>query len=237
MPNCNSAFRRSNSKLSGYNGLDNSVRKDFYVYFHLDQSGHIFYIGKGTDRRAWSADRHPVWKKYVAERLKGKYNVEIHRDGLTETEAEELESSLIAEYGEQLINWINPGRDFDCQAIDRFHKLRDKNRQHIAETRPLESTDLPQAIVRYRESLVALREYEAITTERGLVAEMGVGPAWGDPNILDRLTICLIKFGRPQEAVDEAEKYFADFPSALNLTIGKRIKARLEKHRKTLATQ
>ncbi len=212
------------------------MRKDFYVYFHRDRSGRIFYIGKGTERRAWSTDRHPVWKKYVAERLHGIYDVEIHRDDLTETEAEELESLLITEYGAQLINWINPGRDFDYQAIDRFHKLRDKNRMYVAETRAFENTDLLQAIARYRKALIAMREYEAITTERGLVAEMGVGPDWGDPNILDRLTICLIKLGRPQEAIDEAEKYFADFPAALNLAIGKRIKARIEKQRKTVAT-
>ena len=212
------------------------MRKDFYVYFHLDRSGRIFYVGKGTERRAWSTDRHPVWKKYVTERLHGIYDVEIHRDGLTETEAEELESSLITEYGEQLINWINPGRAFDYQAIDRFHKLRDQNRLYVAETRPFENTDLPRAIARYRKALVTMREYEAITTERGLVAEMGVGPDWGDPNILDRLTLCLIKLGRIQEAIDEAEKYFVDFPSALNLAIGKRIKARIEKQRKTVAT-
>lgn len=213
------------------------MRKDFYVYFHRDQSGRIFYVGKGANRRAWSTDRHLVWKRYVEERLHGKYDVEIHRNGLTEAEAEMLESSLIAEYGEQLINWINPGRQFDYQAIDRFHKLRDKNRQYIAETRPLENTDLPEAISRYRNALIAMREYEAITTERGVVAEMGVGPDWGDPNILDRLTLCLIKLGRSQEAIDEAEKYFADFPSALNMAMGKRIKARIEKQRKALGTQ
>jgi hypothetical protein len=226
----------SNTLLSSHIGLDDTVRKDFYVYFHRDRSGRIFYVGKGTERRAWSTDRHPIWKKYVTERLQGIYDVEIHRDGLTETEAEELESSLITEYGEQLINWINPGRDFDYKAIDRFHKLRDANRRYIAETRSFENTDLPQAIARYRNALIAMREYEAITRERGLVAEMGVGPDWGDPNILDRLTLCLIKLGRIHEAIDEAEKYFADFPSAQNLAIGKRIKARIERQQKTVAT-
>lgn len=210
------------------------VRRDFYVYFHKNLSGQVFYIGKGTGRRAWSTDRHPVWKKYVTERLNGAYNVEIHREGLTEVEAEELEASLIAKYGKQLINWINPRREFDYQALDRFHKLRDANRKFVAETRPLEKTDPVQAIARYRKALVIMREYEAITKERGLVAEMGVGPDWGDPNILDRLTICLIKVGRIQEAVDESEEYFYDFPSALNLVIGKRVKARIEKIQKSL---
>ncbi len=207
------------------------MRKDFYVYFHRDRSGQIFYVGKGTGRRAWSTGRHPAWTKYVTEWLKGEYQVEIYRDNLTEAEAEELESSLITEYGERLINWINPGRAFDYQALERYNKLRDENRRFVAETRPLEKTDPAQAVIRYRMALTAMRKYEAITTERGLVAEMGVEPDWGDPNILDRLTLCLIKMKRPEEAIAEADSYFADFPSALNLFVGKNIKARIEKLR------
>jgi hypothetical protein len=170
------------------------------------------------------------------ERLNGAYNVEIHREGLTEAEAEDLEASLIAEFGKQLINWINPCREFDYQALDRFHEMRDANRQFVAETWPLEKTDPIQAIARYRKALVTMREYEAITKERGLVAEMGIGPDWGDPNILDRLTLCLIKVGQIQEAVNESEKYFSDFPSALNLAVGKRVRARIEKVRKSIDT-
>ena len=91
-----------------------------------------------------------------------------------------------------------------------------------------------QAVKRYRKALEVMREYEAITTERGLVAEMNVGPNWGDPNILDRLMICLMKTNRTAEAIREAEKYFVEFPPALNLAIGKRIKARMEKLREKL---
>jgi hypothetical protein len=207
------------------------MRKDFYVYFHRDHFGHVFYVGKGTGRRAWSLDRHPAWNKYVAERLNGEYRVEVYRDGLTEEEADELESSLISEHGKKLINWINPGRAFDYQALERYHKLRDENRRFVAEARPLEQTDPAEAVMRYSQALEAMREYEAITTERGLVAEMGVGPNWGDPNILDRLTLCLIRLNRLEDAIAEAERYFADFPSVLNLAVGKRIKTRIDKYR------
>jgi hypothetical protein len=210
------------------------MRKDFYVYFHRDSSGQIFYIGKGTGQRAWSRDRHPAWKKYVAERLRGEYKVEIYRDGLTEVEAEGLESLLISEQGRNLINWINPGRDFDYAAIERYHKLRDENRRFVSETRSLEEKDTVTAVARYRKALEAMREYESLTTERGLVAEMGIGPDWGDPNILDRLTLCLMKTNQLEGAITEAERYFADFPSALNLAVGKRIKARVEKLRRKL---
>jgi len=211
------------------------MRRDFYVYFHKDRSDRIFYIGKGTGRRAWSTRRHVLWKKYVTERLNGKYYVEIHREGLTESEAEELECSLINKYGYHLVNWVNFGREFDYEGLDRFHKLRNKNLRWVDETRPFEKTDLPQAVARYRKALISMREYEAIETERGLVAEMGGSRPWGDWIILDRLTLCLIKLGRIREAIDEAEKYFADFPSLLELAAGKRIQARIEKQRKKVA--
>ena len=205
------------------------MRRDFYVYFHKDQQGNIFYVGKGTRDRAWSMDRHLAWKRYVSDRLNGRYIVEIHRDDLTELEAEELEDELISKYGAQLINWINPGRNFDFSALEKYHQLRDANRKYISETKYLEKTDTVEAVKRYRVALNAMREYESMTLERGLVAEMGVGPDWGDPNILNRLTICLVSLGRFKEAIDEAERYFAEFPSALNLTIGRQIATRIQK--------
>jgi hypothetical protein len=203
----------------------------FYVYFHRDPQGRVFYVGKGTGDRAWSRQRHPAWQKYVAERLNGKYTVEIHRNGLSEQEAERQEWELITQLGEQLVNWINPGRQFDYEAIALYHKLRDANRKFVTETRPLERSDPEAAVVRYREALLAMREYESITLERGLVAELNVGPTWGDPGVLDRLTLCLIRLGRPQEAVLEADAYFARFPSALTLNVGRRVNARVSKYR------
>ena len=196
------------------------MRKDYYVYFHKDYLDQIFYVWKGTGRRAWSKDRHPVWVRYVNESLNGIYNIEIYIDGLTESEAGELESSLIDKYGKQIVNWINFGRDFDYQAIDKYNQLRKENQHFIAETRSYEKNDLHLAISRYKQALKAMREYEAITRERGLVAELNVGPNWGDPNILDRLTICLIKAGMFQEAIEEVNKYFNEFPSASKLEVG-----------------
>ena len=36
---------------------DQKHPRRYYVYAHLDSSGQIFYVGKGTGRRAWSTDR------------------------------------------------------------------------------------------------------------------------------------------------------------------------------------
>lgn len=218
-------------KGTDYAVSESDARRDYYVYFHKTARGEIFYVGKGTGDRAWSTDRHPVWKNYVSERLDGHFEVEIARDGLSEDEAEELEWSLICEHGENLVNWINPGRDFDYEAIDKYHKLRNENRKFVAETRQVEENDQMAAAERYRRALNAMREYEAITKERGLVAELGGGPDWGDPNILDRLTLCLIRAGKPEQAIAEADRYFSEFSSALTLSIGKKISKRIEKLR------
>src|SRR3974390_1606536 len=59
-----------------------------YVYAHMDSAGKIFYVGKGERRRAWSTDRHPLWRRYVEKHLGGSYQVRILRDNLSAEEAE-----------------------------------------------------------------------------------------------------------------------------------------------------
>lgn len=208
-----------------------TIRRDFYVYIHRDSDGNAFYVGKGTGRRAWSTERHSVWHKYTAERLEGRYTVEIHREDLTEPEAEALEDKLIAEFGEQLVNWINPRRQFDYEAINDYHRLRNENKQYIEYARGLEASNLAGAIECYRTAMQVMRTYEAMTLERGLVAELRAGPKSGDPDILNRLTLCLQKLGRHAEVVAEADRYFAEFPAALWLSIAEKIGSRVKKSR------
>lgn len=203
-------------------------RKDYYVYVHRDSLGNIFYVGKGTGRRAWSKDRDIVWKRYVDERLGGQYEVEIIRSNLSEPEAEGLEWNLITEHGKSLVNWVNPGRQFDYADIERYHALRDANRLFIAKIRRLDKKDPAQAVTQYREALDRLREYENIVLERGLVAELAAGPKHGEPTIIDRLTLCLTKLDRADEAITEGERYFEEFPFDRNLSAGQRALERIE---------
>lgn len=81
------------------------MSKNYYVYAHFDINGDVFYIGKGTAKRAWQkTNRSSGWNE-VAE--KG-YTVEIITKDLTSSEAIELESAMISYYKEKgkLINKV-----------------------------------------------------------------------------------------------------------------------------------
>jgi hypothetical protein len=204
--------------------------KGFYVYFHRDPSGRVFYVGMGQGRRAWSKDRHFIWHRYVEQRAGGQYKVEIHSDGLTQEEAESLEDEFVGAYGDRLVNWVNGSRQIDFEALTRFHALRDANRARIAAARELEQNDPEEAIRRYREAIDHMAEYARMKTETGLVAELNDPPCWDDSEALDRLTLVLSKLKRHEELVRDATAYFASYPEAKDRCArGKRVMARVGK--------
>lgn len=206
---------------------ENDGPPNFYVYCHYDKDGTVFYIGKGTGQRAWSKDRHSIWHKYVDERLNGEYTVGIVEDELTENEAYQLEAELIEEYGENLVNWVNPARGFDDDALDRYHELRGANLKLVMETKGIEKERPSEAIETYYRALAAMREYESLETETGLVAELTQENKSGDVEILDRITLLLVRQKRYQEAHEVMRKYFEDFPRAAEMTVGKRVRKRV----------
>ena len=70
---------------------------DYYVYLHRRASDNtVFYVGKGSGRRAWSRKRTIHWKRVVA---KHGLIVEIYQSGLQEWYAYELEEEMILRYG------------------------------------------------------------------------------------------------------------------------------------------
>lgn len=187
-----------------------------YVYAHLGPDQVPFYIGKGTGSRAWSTDRDAQWDRFVRTRCQNAYEVMIIAEDLDDEDALKLEEELIAKHGATLTNWINPGRQFDHAALDRFHKLRDANTSFISATRPLEESDPEAAVARYRQAIEQMHEYCAITYETGLVADLRneIGhPAHGDLAALDRLTLVLRRLGKFQEIVEAVDAYFERYPA------------------------
>jgi hypothetical protein len=195
----------------------------YYVYVHRDAAGRIFYVGKGHGYRAGAKDRHPSWQWYVDTRLGGQYTVQIVSYHETEEEALNVEADYIDKYGAQLINWQNPGRDIDLKAAEQYWSSKKDNQAFVAETRPLETSDPSQAVVRYHEAMSKMYEYESLVLERGLLAEyfqeMGHDKFRGDCNILDRLTLCLWKLGCYQDLIKVVDEFTKFSPGSLELTI------------------
>lgn len=193
--------------------------KRCYVYAHLGPGRVPFYIGKGTGPRAWSTDRDAQWHHFIKTRCDNRFEIVILAEDLDEEDALDLEDELIAKHGKTLTNWVNPGRQFDYVALDRFHKLRDATTSFVSSTRPLEVADPETAVTRYRQAIAQMHEYSAITYETGLVAdlrnEIGV-PAQGDIAPLDRLTLVLRKLGRYEDIIAEVDDYFGRYPDSVS---------------------
>lgn len=78
----------------------------FCVYLHRRKDNQeVFYIGKGTlSRTKDKTNRSKRWKQIVEE--SSGFQIEIYKDNLTEDEALTIETELIKQYGNLLINEI-----------------------------------------------------------------------------------------------------------------------------------
>lgn len=213
-------------------GTDQQAPKDSYVYAHVDKDERPFYFGQGTNSRAWSKDRHPLWIRYVENHLANEYAVRILADGLSQNEADELEAGFIAQFSDALVNWVSMGRTVDYKALEQFHNLRDANRALMQQAKRNEKDNREAAISVYQQVIANAAAYAFISFEKGLVGELlkeeaaEIGHS-GELEALDRLTICLVKLGRNIEATAAAERYFATYRRDLNLKAAKRIQLRV----------
>ena len=172
-----------------------------YVYGHFNTSNEIFYVGKGVHSRAWDRkDRHIIWHRYVNKKLGGVYTVRILADGLTDEDAEILESEVMTDRPDMLVNWVNWGRIDNFEAIDRFHLLRNANHKRIVGAKAREKTDLNAACAVYREVIQKAAEYAFTVFESGIVGQLMREEreefGWnGEVEALERLVMCLLKLG------------------------------------------
>jgi hypothetical protein len=208
--------------------------KNAYVYGHYSSDGKLFYVGKGTGGRAWDLDRHPVWKFYLNKYLNGIYKVRIIQENLSDEEAELLEENIIDRYGDKLVNWVNFGRKTDFAALNNYHILRNTNKARIVSAKKIEKDNPNEAIRIYREVIDATMDYQSLDTESGLLGkllkEMAVENGYkGEFEAINRLTMCLCKINRPDEAFNDAQNYFNRFRADIQLSRSKDVIKRVEK--------
>lgn len=129
--------------------------KSFYVYAHFKATtGELFYIGKGSGRRAWTrTSRNRHWKSIVSKHGR---KVRIIKDGLAEHEAFALEAKLIASRQGKLATYTNGGsgisgyRHTENAKASMSEKRRGKPKPEAAKAAMSET-------IRSRPDLLALR--------------------------------------------------------------------------------
>ena len=203
-----------------------------YVYGHFTERDVPFYIGKGTGRRAWSDDRHPMWHRYVTNHLNGRYSVVVLQDDLSNEQAEQLEDTWIAQESETLVNWINMSRRLNFAALSEYNRLRASTLELVARGRQLEKSSAAEAIECYYRAIEQLSAYAGIQSELGLVGqlideEVKESGLRGELQILDRLTLCLVRSGRRLEAQAVTSRYFAAYLADVPLSAAEKIRKRV----------
>lgn len=112
----------------------------FYTYIHIrNDIGEVFYVGKGTGRRAFALGRNPYWNSIVA---KHGHTVHIVAYFANEADAFEHEKEMIAELraaGFNLANMTDGGEGSSGWVPSAETKARisatSKGRKHSCESR------------------------------------------------------------------------------------------------------
>jgi hypothetical protein len=117
--------------------------------------------------------------------------------------------------------------DMDYEAVAEYHRLNDANRLFVKETRSLERSNLADAITRYRRAVAVLGECRDFAQAKELVL-YGFTMNQTDAIPIERLTRCLLKIGKVNEAAMELDRFIEAFPHAGDMTLLKSARARID---------
>jgi hypothetical protein len=124
--------------------------------------------------------------------------------------------------------------DMDYAAVAEYHRLNNANRVFVHETRPLEKSDPIEAVARYRRAVTVLKDCRDLGRARGLES-YGFTPNQTDAVPIERLTMCLVKMRRIEEASAEFEDFLEAFPSAKNMKLVANVRERICRARQRTA--
>jgi hypothetical protein len=113
------------------------------------------------------------------------------------------------------------------QQLDDYWMIRRASDELSAAAKASEDVDLDRAVEQYRQAVAKSIEAETFSTSRSIFP--GNDPDNRHLNVLDRLTLCLIRCGRVAEASDAVASYFARFPTVKSTKVGLAMVKRVEK--------
>tara|TARA_E500000318_G_scaffold722_1_gene1012 strand:+ start:50 stop:628 length:579 start_codon:yes stop_codon:yes gene_type:complete len=149
----------------------------YYVYQHRLEDGKVFYVGRGSGKRAFNTtNRNHLWKQLVKENKS--FIVEIKQDNLTEEQAKELEIKTIKELGlENLTNLTDESLGGDIRKYltdEQYEKWIERKSQsamgnigyYTGKKRPNHAKKLKQAHKDGRYSYEHLRKPKSDETKK-----------------------------------------------------------------------
>jgi hypothetical protein len=104
------------------------------------------------------------------------------------------------------------------QQLDEYWTIRRASDELSAAAKASERVNPDRAVEQYREALAKSIEAETFSTSRAIFP--GDCPDNRHVNVLDRLTLCLIRRGRIAEASDDVASYFGRFPTVKSTKVG-----------------
>ena len=124
--------------------------ENYYLYYHKNpNTKELFYIGIGTNKRAWdfTSGRNPHYKNYIKKH--GEPIVDIIKENLTKEEACSLEIKLISEYGRKGIDskGILLNKSIGGDVIALGNKFTNEQKQKIIQAKTGQKYNIPEGRV------------------------------------------------------------------------------------------
>lgn len=194
-----------------------AVGDDCYVYVHEDDAGRVFYVGKGTGRRAWSGNRDVLWEQFVATRLQDRrYWIRLVATGLGEGEALEVEAETLAQFGDTVVNRQNMSRGLDMEALERHCAGTDEMTLLMARAKaardPRDRVSLLEQAMELHYTAGQIRFDKGIVAE--LTSEMG---GYGHTRLISELVDAHLVAGSPEDAQAALARYLVAHPREAQL--------------------
>jgi DNA polymerase III epsilon subunit family exonuclease len=123
------------------------------------------------------------------------------------------------------------GRRLDHGQLSRYHGMRSSAKMLSQEAKEAEITDLEKAIHGYKSAIKLHIESAKIQIyiETSARNDKSLHAESGDIECLNRLTMCLCKLGKAEEAKAAMDEYFASFPKDSELKSAEQVRKRIEK--------